>query len=156
MNKAQMVTFNAPKNEKKNRLIGGKGTDVAQRRYHLYRLANERIKEAYQAGFYIECVAICESIICDRLEARLQFLTRKSTKPVQVLSLGQVVREIEKSGLEVEPDLLSVYETVAAWANCRNTVVHQFVKVGRLAISQGNTSGNGANAEGVEPRAEAQ
>ena len=129
MSEARTVTSDAGKIAKKNRLRGGNGTEVAQRRYQLYRLANERIKEAYQAGFYIECVAICESIICDRLEARLQFLTRDSTKPVQVLSLGHVIRAIQKSGLEAEHDLLTLYEAVAVWANCRNTVVHQFVKV---------------------------
>jgi len=113
----------------KKRLAGGKRTDVARQRYQLYRLANERIKVAYEAGFYIECVAICESIIADRLEARLQFLTRNTTKLAPVLSLGHILKEIKKSGLETDPDLLAVYPAISAWAVRRNAVVHQFVKL---------------------------
>lgn len=114
--------------EKKKRLSGGRGTDVARQRYALYRVANERLKAAYEAGFYIECVSICESIISDRMEARLQFLTRKTTKLSPVLSLGYTLAAIKKPGLETEADLIAVYEAVSVWAEDRNRVVHQFVK----------------------------
>jgi hypothetical protein len=116
------------KKSPKKRLPGGKGTEVARQRQELYGAANVRLKAAYEAGFYIECVAICESIICDRLEARLQFLSRKTTKLTPVLSLGFVIKAIGKSSLEIEPDLVAAYEKISAWAEARNDVVHQFVK----------------------------
>ncbi len=114
--------------EKKKRLSGGRGTDVARQRYALYRVANERLKAAYEAGFFIECVTICESIISDRLEARLQFLTRKTTKLAPVLSLGYTLAAIKKPGVETEAELIAVYGAVSVWAEDRNRVVHQFVK----------------------------
>jgi hypothetical protein len=119
---------NKPKNPSKKRLPGGKGTEVARQRQELYGAANVRLKSAYEAGFYIECVAICESIICDRLEARLQFLSRNTTKLAPVLSLGFVIKAIGKSGLETEPNLFAAYEKISIWAEARNDVVHQFVK----------------------------
>lgn len=70
------------------RLTGGKGTKASLQRQELYRLANEQLEAAYSNGFYIECVSICESIIADRLEARLQFLRRAT----DIVTDGDTIR----------------------------------------------------------------
>lgn len=117
------------KKESKRRSSGGKETEVSRRRYELYRLAHEHLQEAYKAGFFIECVSICDSIISDRLDARLQFLSRKTSKLAPVQSLGHIIKQINKSGLETAPDIIDIYQSLAMWAEKRNAVVHQFVKV---------------------------
>jgi hypothetical protein len=101
---------------------------VARQRSQLYGAASEQLKKAFEGGFYIECVAICESIITDRLEARLQFLSRDTTKLAPVLPIGHVLKAIKKSALEKEPDLLAIYEKISMWGHDRNEVIHQFVK----------------------------
>lgn len=111
------------------RLKGGKGTPVARQRYDLYKLANEQLKAAYEAKFYIECVSICESIIADRLEARLQFLRRDTEKPPYVASLGSLLKQLEDTRAEVQMDLNEAYEAVREWSKARNATIHQFVKV---------------------------
>jgi hypothetical protein len=111
------------------RLNGGEGTAAARQRYDLYKLANEQLKAAYQAGFYIECVAICESIISDRIEARLQFLRRGTDKPSQIDSLGRLLRQIEDIESEDQAELRATYVSIRDWSNARNEAVHQFVKV---------------------------
>jgi len=111
------------------RLRGGKGTAVAQQRYDLYKLANEQLKAAYKAGFYIECVSICESIIADRMEARLQFLRRDTEKPPYVASLGSLLKQVEDTRAEVQSDLIEAYEAIREWSKARNATIHQFVKV---------------------------
>jgi hypothetical protein len=116
-------------NGKRWRSKGGAGTAVAQARYQLYKAANEQLKSAYELGFYIECVSICETIIADRLEARIQFLARESDDPTHLRTAAQAARRL----LDIEPaenaDLRELYASVVAWSADRNAVVHQFVKV---------------------------
>jgi hypothetical protein len=111
------------------RLKGGKGTAVARQRYDLYKLANEQLKAAYDAGFYIECVSICESIIADRIEARLQFLRRDTEKPPYVASLGSLLKQVEDTRAEDKRDLIEAYDAIREWSKARNATIHQFVKV---------------------------
>jgi hypothetical protein len=111
------------------RLLGGEGTAVARQRYDLYKLANEQLKAAYEAGFYIECVAICESIISDRIEARLQLLRRGTDKPSHIDSLGRLLKQIEDIESEDQTELRAAYVSIREWGNARNATIHQFVKV---------------------------
>lgn len=130
------------------RLKGGRGTPVARQRYELYKLANEQLKKAYGAGFYIECVSICESIIADRIEARLQFLRRDRMKPSHVDSLGRLLKQIQDIEDEEQTDLREAYVLIRDWGKARNAAIHQFVKVtdhnqqlcGRDRIRQAKTA----------------
>lgn len=124
------------------RLEGGKGTTVARQRYELYRTANEQFKAAFEAGFYIECVSICESIISDRIEARLQFLRRGTEKPSHIDSLGRLLKQVEDIEPEDQIELRTAYASIREWGNARNETIHQFVKVtdqNRLANAKDRT-----------------
>lgn len=118
-----------PKKPPSKRLVGGVGTPVARHRYDLYKLANEQLKAAYEAGFYIECVSICESIISDRIEARLQFLRRATDKPSQIDSLGRLLKQVEDIESEDQTELRAAYVSTREWGSARNETIHQFVKV---------------------------
>lgn len=111
------------------RLTGGRGTDIARQRYDLYKLANEQLKAAYETGFYIECVSICESIISDRIEARLQFLRKSTEKPSHIDSLGRLLKQVEDIESEDQTELRAAYLSIREWGNARNETIHQFVKV---------------------------
>ena len=111
------------------RLEGGQGTKVARQRYELYKLANEQLKSAYEAGFYIECVSICESIIADRIEARLQFLRRGTDKRSHIDSLGRLLKQVTDIEPEDQVELRDAYASIREWGNARNETIHQFVKV---------------------------
>lgn len=102
---------------------------VARQRYELYKLANEQLNSAYEAGFYIECVSICESIIADRIEARLQFLRRGTDKRSHIDSLGRLLKQIEDIEANDQADLREVYQAIREWLKARNATIHQFVKV---------------------------
>jgi hypothetical protein len=111
------------------RLEGGRGTTVARQRYELYRSANEQFKAAFEAGFYIECVSICESIISDRIEARLQFLRRNTDKPSHIDSLGRLLKQVTDIEPEDQIELRAAYALIRDWGSARNETIHQFVKV---------------------------
>ncbi len=126
---AQINIATTAKKPHPKRLVGGEGTSVARQRYDLYKLANEQLKRAYEAGFYIECVSICESIISDRIEARLQFLRRATDKPSHIDSLGRLLKQVEDIESQDQTELRAAYAAIRHWANARNETIHQFVKV---------------------------
>lgn len=126
---AQNEKLASMKKPHSKRLTGGQGTDVAKQRYDLYKLANEQLKAAYDAGFYIECVSICESIISDRIEARLQFLRRGTDKPSHIDSLGRLLKQVTDIEPEDQVELRDAYTSIREWGNARNETIHQFVKV---------------------------
>ena len=43
--------------------------DVRGIRYVMYKYAWDRYNEAYKAKYYIECIALVESLIADRMES---------------------------------------------------------------------------------------
>jgi len=111
------------------RLEGGRETPVARQRYELYKLANEQLKAAYEAGFFIECVSICESIIADRLEARIQYLQRGTDKPSNLDALGRLLKQLDALEDGSQMELTAAYQSIREWTKARNETIHQFVKV---------------------------
>jgi hypothetical protein len=126
---SKIVNSAQTKRAPSQRLEGGKDTTVARLRYELYRSANEQFKAAFEAGFYIECVSICESIISDRIEARLQFLRRGTNKPSHIDSLGRLLKQVTDIEPEDQIELRAAYVSIREWGNARNETIHQFVKV---------------------------
>ena len=114
------------------RLNGGKGTIIALTRFELYKSANARLKSAYEQGFWIECVSICETIIADRLEARIQFLTHEAGGATLLGTAAQAAYRLLKIEPRENTDLHMLYSSVIAWSPDRNSVIHQFVKVAGL------------------------
>lgn len=107
---------------------GGDGT-IGQQRYQLYKAAWEQINRAVEQGFYIEAVAIIDSIMSDRLDARYQFLIRDTDKSIKPVTTDTCARRIIDSNVEMESELLPVYPEIRDWVIQRNQVIHHFVTV---------------------------
>ena len=58
------------KENKTRNHIGNKG--VGQNRDEVFKQAIKQYKKAKENGFYLEAIAICESLITDRMEAELE------------------------------------------------------------------------------------
>ena len=54
------------------------GNGYGTRRRMLYESARDQIERSIQSGIYGEAMALCESILADRLESRLSFLRNKN------------------------------------------------------------------------------
>jgi len=104
--------------------------EVGRARYELYRGANRRLKQAIENGFWIEAVALCESILSDRIEARLSHLGGHEEEARKHKTLGALVRQIKssdpKNGYEY---LHSIYQEVGEWNTARNSAIHRAVKI---------------------------
>jgi len=123
------------KKEKDFRLPGG-DSGVGQLRQIVYKNGINQINKAMDAGFYIEAVMILDSIINDRLEARLLFLDSQYDKSplVSTFSTKNAVDQVcEKEEVE---EFEIIYEEIKSWVNERNVVAHAFVKYTKTNINK--------------------
>ncbi len=88
----------------------------------LISAAYNRAKRAISAGFYIEAIAIEESLICDRLEA---MLSREQRKDIEISTIGRLLRQL--APFDVIPEAFVAELTL--WQRHRSQVIHQIVKV---------------------------
>ena len=106
------------------------GSGVGKKRYALYASAYKKISEALANGFYIECIAICESIIADRLEARRACLNPEQPDKHRFDVLGNLAAKLWKEETSHDETVRSLYVRIDQWREKRNIAVHQIVKQG--------------------------
>lgn len=113
-----------PKIRAPNRL----GNDVGLKRYDLYRNARSHLTRSFAEGYFIECIAICESIIADRLEARIAFVEPNDIREHQFRTLGKCFKAIRRLDSKDSPIRVLLKE-LEAWEDERNFAVHEIVKL---------------------------
>ena len=103
-------------------------------KYNSYKEAWERIAASRYAGFFLEAIAIEESIIADRLSSYLSrpynpnriSKNKKGWWPT-LADLNDALEIEFPSGLSIG-DIDDVVSALKAWKNERNTAVHAIVK----------------------------
>ncbi|MCR9179126.1 MAG: hypothetical protein NXH71_02690 [Erythrobacteraceae bacterium] len=111
------------------RFDGGPNTEAAEKRYQLYKLAFARYNSAMEDGYFIEAICICESIIGDRMEARLQLLRRDKQEPTHSQNLDRLCSLLGKAEAQSETEMHELYAAIKEWSGRRNASTHQFVKL---------------------------
>jgi hypothetical protein len=102
---------------------------VGKQRYELYKRAIKQFNQAIEAGFYLEAITICESLIADRLESRCGELG----KPIAFKPLGDLIKRIKQ--IEVDDLIRNVVQNdLDIWRLKRNTALHEIVKFEKGAI----------------------
>ena len=95
-------------------------------RYNIFKSAIGRIKESIEKGFFLESITLCESLISDRLESRLNFLDgsdKYSFQPLGALQKG--IGNLEKN--EEFKQLVS--GDLNDWRLSRNKALHRMAKI---------------------------
>ncbi|MBD2020474.1 hypothetical protein H6F43_09770 [Leptolyngbya sp. FACHB-36] len=109
----------------RKRAIRASNNDVSQERYELYKAAFEWIAKSISEGFYLEAISLEESLITDRLESYLTWLSRTE---FSFMTLGQVQKAVEKH--ETDTSLRSlVLNDLDQWRQARNKAAHEMVKI---------------------------
>jgi len=101
-------------------------------KYLSYKLAHEKIDRAIDAGFPLEAIAICESIITDRL---LSYANHHGGKldPSKAI-LGQAITSIRKRVPDLaatDPLGADLVLQASDWAKSRNHALHAIAKSGQ-------------------------
>lgn len=99
--------------------------DVSQERYELYKAAFEWLKKAVNEGFYLEAVSLEESLITDRLESYLTWLTGKD---FSFKTLGPLQNAIKQYEQDIALRTL-VLDDLNQWRRARNKATHEMVKI---------------------------
>ena len=91
-------------------------------RKQLWAPAKRRLKRAISQGFWLEAVALEESMITDRLESMLAL----EAEPRGGFTLEGALREVSKSYRSEDDPAL--WARVRAWKEQRNRALHEMVK----------------------------
>lgn len=119
--------------QKSCRAINVPGNDVGKRRQRIYAAGARRLKEAMDAGFHIEAIALCESLLSDRLESRRAWLGRQHESKREFGTLGRLATKLlgqhsKEAGDPIEANNL-IYEDCVKWADARNKAIHEMFKL---------------------------
>ena len=116
---------------KKYREIQSQGpkSTVGQTRRELYARSLARVKEAMEAGYSIEAVALLEGMISDRLEARLAHKNSQAKDKRKLSTLVTLAEELRGKNSDDPDSAKEVYGRVIVWADDRNNAVHELVKL---------------------------
>ena len=88
----------------------------------LLRRCHKRLSRSLKQGFYIESIALIETLMSDRLESLLSNLGKE---PVQLNTLGQQLGKVRKLGVLED----SFIEDLQIWNRKRHLAVHELVKM---------------------------
>ena len=115
---------------KKKRIINtGPKSVPAQARRELYGNAISRINNAIEHRYPLEAIALIESMLADRLEARLAHLHHQSPAKRNLSTLGKLTDELSNKASKEGDEAKYIYEEVKTWANRRNEALHEMVKL---------------------------
>ena len=96
---------------------------VGKLRYELYKKAIVQFNNAIEAGYYLEAITICESLITDRLESRCSELGQ----PHSFKNIGALIRKLIQ--IETDQELQQIiFRDLDNWRENRNTALHEIVK----------------------------
>jgi hypothetical protein len=102
--------------------------NAGKNRQELYRKASGRIKAATTAGFYLESIALIESMIADRIESLLEtYNPNEEDRKTDFQALGPLLNELKK--INPSADLLDCINKIEAWKWQRNVALHEMVKI---------------------------
>ena len=119
-----------PKRKKPLRAINeGPKSETGRARQRLYRHHQGRIAEAIKAGFYLEAITLIESMVADRLEARLAHIHHQIPEKRKFSTLGNLLQELSGEKCNESEASQAIYTQVADWAGDRNRALHELVKL---------------------------
>ena len=122
---------NVPRPEKKRPINKGAKSAVGQARRNLYQKTLKRVKEANEAGFVLEAIALLESVISDRLEARLAWLGLECEGGGRFWPLAKMTETLIKQSNDPD-DAQKAYANCAAWGKSRNKALHGLAKLAKV------------------------
>lgn len=108
---------------------------VAQNRYEILKEVISRYNKSMKNEYYLEAIAICESLITDRMESRLGELKKVSVEFDTLSNLrNQLLGNRRYPKLETNTSLERLYNEICSkWAGQRNKAIHQSAKISKAS-----------------------
>lgn len=106
----------------------GKSSLVGQERRGIYAGVWRAMKHAAEQGCWLEVIALSESVIADRLEARIAHLAGQSEKSRKIRTASQSASQLLALASLSDADR-QLLGAVRSWSKLRNSAVHELAKV---------------------------
>lgn len=122
---------------KQYRDVAGHG-GLGNRRYERYCAAFDWVEHCVKAGYFLEAIAVLDSLIWDRLSSRLGHL---KDKPVDLhkncgVLCSELIGDSATGGCERDGGFRNVIGQIKYWLIRRNDAVHATAKVFRADASE--------------------
>jgi hypothetical protein len=136
----KMVHPSQEKQFQKVRIKGGAGSAIGKMRGELYTNALGRMKDAIKGGYYFECIALCDSVIVDRIDAWTQSILHTSERQFPAGTAGSATvflgKTMSRLKLKKSDADLKIIHRIEEWAKKRNEVLHNFVIVNEANVNR--------------------
>lgn len=99
---------------------------LGTKRFLRYRAAFARVRESEKSGYYLEGIAIVDSLLSDRLASRLGHL--RGTYPEIQLTTGALCKELLGRAIEKDTAFRAEVERIKEWVKTRNDAIHATAK----------------------------
>lgn len=100
---------------------------VASGRYERIKSAMSRYNEAFKNGYHIECIALMESALCDRLESYCNYIDPSNNYSYQTVGfLSNIILQFQQL---LPSNLTDVVKEIKEWSSKRNFAIHEMVKL---------------------------
>lgn len=110
------------------RAVNHPSNNVGKQRQTLYTAGTNQIEKALEAGFALEAITLCESMLADRLESRMAWKAKQDPKKRKFSTLGRLAKQLGNDESE-SGDARAIYAEVVDWAARRNTALHEMFKL---------------------------
>lgn len=118
---------------------------IGRKRQDLYAKTLKRVSESIEAGFVLEAITLLESVMSDRLEARLANLGLECDGTGKFWSLTKMADTLAKQSHETD-DAKKVYLKIRIWAKKRNAALHGLGKLAKAEVKGWDQKYNEARA----------
>ena len=103
--------------------------DVREMRYAMYKQAWDRYNEAYNAKYFIECIAIVESLIADRMESLANEISSSSKFSYSTLEKLTEYLSGNKQASMLTESIIQTIGQIVVWKDGRNKAIHEMAKL---------------------------
>ncbi len=122
----EVVTRQAPRVERL-RQINLPKSNTGKLRASLYKSGRAQIKSALEQGFYLEAIALTESMIADRLEARWAWRNNQAPHARRFSTVGSLAKRLLEA--DKKTSAIRAYQRAVDWAKKRNEALHEMFKL---------------------------
>jgi hypothetical protein len=111
---------------KKRAFVQATNDEVGQARMQLIKKALDKIEAAKNQGFYLEAIAILESLIADRLESLISIVDKETG----FQTLGSSIKKLKAIGSKFDKSFMKfIKNKLNPWRDNRNKALHEMVKL---------------------------
>jgi hypothetical protein len=99
-----------------------------QQRRAIYKAVWLQIARAKSSGCWLEVITLVESILADRLEARVAHINHQEAQSRKMCTAAQSAKVLLEHANGEDKDALDIYNHVVDWSNSRNSALHELAK----------------------------